>query len=194
MHSYAQRFALRLSSLFEYKNPVIKMLRYRVNIINPTPRSSGSLPFTVQVAPSLRTHTKVATTKPCASRAAASGQHVGVGAASGGGRGALGPRQALGCGRNRCVAPLIVSPALGRLCPTPTSANTFCFSPVRARRARGCGSGGAAPPGTASPEAGPGIPQPPPAPLGPAAAAERRFTSSFLGWRFLLTSFTSCSN
>lgn len=31
-----------------------------------------------------------------------------------------------------CIAPLIVSPALGRFCPTPTSANTFCFSHVGA--------------------------------------------------------------
>ncbi|KAM6427522.1 uncharacterized protein PHA67_002682 [Liasis olivaceus] len=38
----------------------------------------------------------------------------------------------LGSCRARCVAPLIVSPALGRLSPTPTSAATFCFSPGRA--------------------------------------------------------------
>ncbi|XP_067389989.1 zinc finger and BTB domain-containing protein 8A-like isoform X2 [Emydura macquarii macquarii] len=49
---------------------------------------------------------------------------------------------------SRCVAPLIVSPALGRLCPAPTSANTFCFSPIRASLVSGCGprqlrSGGA---------------------------------------------------
>ncbi|XP_042649845.1 zinc finger and BTB domain-containing protein 8A isoform X2 [Tyto alba] len=85
---------------------------------------------------------------------------------------AIRPRKPLGCACNRCVAPLIVSPALGRLCPTPTSANTFCFSHVRASRARGCGTG-ASPSATASPDAGPGTPHPPPAPLGSAAAARR---------------------
>lgn len=58
---YVQRFALGLSSLSEYKNPVIKTLLYRVNIVNPTPRSSGSLPFTVQrrlPCTHTRTHTQ----------------------------------------------------------------------------------------------------------------------------------------
>ncbi|KAM6399509.1 LOW QUALITY PROTEIN: zinc finger and BTB domain-containing protein 8A-like [Rhynochetos jubatus] len=63
---------------------------------------------------------------------------------------------------SRCAAPLIVSPALGRLCPTPTSANTFCFSHVRASRARGCGT-----------SASTFSPHPPPAPPGSAAAARR---------------------
>uniref|UniRef100_A0A8C4XUL8 Zinc finger and BTB domain-containing protein 8A n=2 Tax=Falco TaxID=8952 RepID=A0A8C4XUL8_FALTI len=48
--------------------------------------------------------------------------------ASGPGCRAIRQRKPLGCACNRCVAPLIVSPALGRLCPTPTSANTFCFT------------------------------------------------------------------
>ena len=85
---------------------------------------------------------------------------------------AIRQRKPLGCACNRCVAPLIVSPGLGRLCPTPTSANTFCFSHVRASRARGCGTS-ASPSATASPDAGPGTPHPPPARLASAAAARR---------------------
>ncbi|XP_061870695.1 zinc finger and BTB domain-containing protein 8A-like isoform X2 [Colius striatus] len=72
-------------------------------------------------------------------------------------------RKPLGCACTRCVAPLIVSPALGRLCPTPTSANTFCFSHVRAFGAAGA-------PRRLQP---PRTPHPPPAPLVSAAAARR---------------------
>ncbi|XP_034609985.1 zinc finger and BTB domain-containing protein 8A-like isoform X2 [Trachemys scripta elegans] len=86
-------------------------------------------------------------------------------------QGELEQRKLLRCACNRCVAPLIVSPALGRLCPTPTSANTFCFSHVRASSGKSGGTRKLHSSGKEPQPGGLGIPHPPPALPGSAAAA-----------------------